>query len=46
MVTSPICVDASAVIRLVTGFELADAIHEVFEDGVASGRSLVAPALL
>ncbi len=43
--TSPICPDAGVVIRLVTGFEHAEAVRASFEDAVASGRRLVAPAL-
>ena len=43
--TSPICVDASVVIRLVTGSADAEVVRERFARWIATGRPLVAPAL-
>lgn len=42
---SPLCLDASVVVRLVTGFDLAGPIHAVLADANVRGRGLVAPAL-
>jgi len=44
-VTSPICVDASVVVRLVTGQERAEAVRDRFAGWYAAGRPLIAPAL-
>lgn len=45
IVNSPICVDASVVIRLVTGHAHSETVRDRVAHWIATGRRLVAPAL-